>query len=200
MNELTTGTSEYYSQTFKDMDISASSHSDLEFEDCTFVKCDFSEAKFGKCKFIDCRFVDCNLNNLSVAHCKFMEVSFEGCKIVGVDWSKAHWPSIASFKALKFESCLISYSSFYGLELQEIAIVQCKALEVDFREGNFTESDFSYTNFSGSLFSKTRLRKVNFAEATNYHIDVLTNDIKEAKFSRYEAVSLLECLGIELLD
>ena len=200
MNELVAGTSEYYSQTFNGMDLSASSHTDLEFEDCTFVKCDFSEAKFGKCKFIDCRFVDCNLNNMTVSHSKFMEVSFEGCKIVGVDWSKAHWPSIACFKALKFESCLISYSSFYGIELQEIAIVECKALEVDFREGNFTESDFSYTNFSGSLFSKTRLRKVNFAEATNYHIDVLTNDIKEAKFSRYEAVSLLESLGIELLD
>ena len=200
MNELLAGTSEYYSQTFNDMDLSASSHSELEFEDCTFVKCDFSEAKFGKCKFIDCRFVDCNLNNITVSHSKFMEVTFEGSKLVGVDWSKAHWPSIASFKALKFESCLISYSSFYGLELQEIAIVQCKALEVDFREGNFTESDFSYTNFSGSLFAKTRLRKVNFAEATNYHIDVLNNDIKEAKFSRYEAVSLLESLGIELLD
>ncbi len=200
MNELVTGTSEYYSQTFNEMDLSASSHKDLEFEDCTFVKCNFSETKFSKCKFIDCRFVDCNLNNLSVSYSKFMEVSFEGCKIVGVDWSKAHWPSIASFKALKFESCLISYSSFYGIELQEISIVECKALEVDFREGNFTESDFSYTNFSGSLFNKTRLRKVNFAEATNYHIDVLNNDIKEAKFSRYEAVSLLECLGIELLD
>jgi len=200
MNELEAGTFEYYSQTFNGLDLSASSHRELEFEDCTFVKCDFSEAKFGKCKFIDCRFVDCNLNNLSVAHSKFMEVSFEGCKIVGVDWSKADWPSIASFGAVKFESCLISYSSFYGLELQEISIVHCKALEVDFREGNFTESDFSYTNFSGSLFSKTRLRSVNFAEATNYHIDVLNNDIKDAKFSRYEAVSLLECLGIELLD
>ncbi len=200
MKQLPQGTQEYYSQTFNGIEGNSAHLTDLEFEDCTFVKCDLSDAVMIKCRFINCSFVDCNMNSIKVAHSKFMEVSFERCKLVGVDWSRAHWPSIASFEAVKFNGCLISYSSFYGLELQEIVIQECKALEVDFREGNFSSSDFSHTNFGGSLFAKTNLKKVNFEEATDYQIDVLNNDIQGAKFSRYEAVNLLQGLGIELLD
>ncbi len=178
MKQLPTGTQEYYSQSFNTLESNGEHLSNLEFEDCTFIKCDFSDAVMLKCRFINCSFVDCNMNSIKVAH----------------------WPSIASFEALKFNGCLISYSSFYGLELQEIVIQECKALEVDFREGNFNGSDFSHTNFGGSLFAKTRLKKVNFEEATDYQIDVLNNDIQGAKFSRYEAVNLLQGLGIELLD
>ncbi|MBF4300672.1 pentapeptide repeat-containing protein, partial [Vibrio anguillarum] len=38
------------------------------------------------------------------------------------------------------------------------------------------------------------------SESTAYSIDVLENNVKKAKFSRYEALSLLESLGIELVD
>ncbi len=200
MTELEPGTDEYYAQQFQKMDVSGQALNSLEFEDCTFTKCDFSEATVKRCKFIECSFIDCNLSNLKLPHSKFMDVSFEACKVVGVDWSKADWPSITTFKALTFKKSLISYSSFYGLELPEMVIEECKAHEVDFREGRFNESDFSYSDFNASLFSRTGLTKVNFEEAIHYHIDVLNNDIKGAKFSRLEAVNLLSCLGIELLD
>jgi fluoroquinolone resistance protein len=200
MKQLPQGTQEYYSHHFTAIEGNGEQLTHLEFEDCTFIKCDFSDGEIRECRFINCSFIDCNMSNVKVARSKFMEVSFERCKMVGIDWSRAYWPSVASFEAVKFSACLISYSSFYGLELQEIIIQECKALEVDFREGNFSGSDFSHTNFGGSLFSKTNLKKVNFEEATDYQIDVLNNDIQGAKFSRYEAVNLLQGLGIELLD
>jgi len=44
------------------------------------------------------------------------------------------------------------------------------------------------------------LTGTDFTEATNYNIDIYFNEIKRAKFSRYEAVRLLNSLGIELVD
>ena len=59
---------------------------------------------------------------------------------------------------------------------------------------------FRSLDFANSLFNGTDLSGADFTEAINYQIDVNRNKIKGAKFSRYEAVSLLESLGIELID
>ncbi|WP_420812697.1 hypothetical protein [Natronospirillum operosum] len=58
----------------------------------------------------------------------------------------------------------------------------------------------TYSDFSHSSFMRTNLQGVDFSESTAYTIDVLENNVKEARFSRYEALSLLESLGIELVD
>jgi uncharacterized protein YjbI with pentapeptide repeats len=91
-------------------------------------------------------------------------------------------------------------SCFFGLRLEELVIQECKAHDVDFREGNFSEADFTYTDFANSLFAETNLAGANFIEAISYTIDIYHNEIKRAKFSRYEAVRLLDSLNIELVD
>jgi uncharacterized protein YjbI with pentapeptide repeats len=58
----------------------------------------------------------------------------------------------------------------------------------------------SYTDFANALFGRTNLSRANFAEAINYDIDVFNNEIKAAKFSRHEAIRLLDSLDIELID
>jgi uncharacterized protein YjbI with pentapeptide repeats len=110
------------------------------------------------------------------------------------------WPNIATFSPLKFVGCILNSATFFGLNLDEIVIKDCKAHDVDFREGSFCNSDFSFTDFTNSLFSHTNLSGTDFTEAVNYRIDLNFNQIKGAKFSRYEAVSLLEGLEIELVD
>lgn len=87
-----------------------------------------------------------------------------------------------------------------GLKLNEIIIEECKAHEVDFREGSFCNANFTFTDFTNSLFNETNLSGSDFTEAVNYLIDINNNKIKGAKFSRLEALSLLEYLGIELID
>jgi uncharacterized protein YjbI with pentapeptide repeats len=77
---------------------------------------------------------------------------------------------------------------------------ECKLHEVDFREGNFANSKMIYCDFTNSLFMRTNLQSVDFTESSNFNIDVLENRLSKAKFSRYEALSLLDSLGIELVD
>jgi uncharacterized protein YjbI with pentapeptide repeats len=95
---------------------------------------------------------------------------------------------------------MINSSSFYGLNLQKIAIEQCRAHDVDFREANLSGVNFSHTDLMNSLFNNTNLTDANFSEADNYDINIRNNIINKATFSRHEAVRLLNSLDINLID
>lgn len=172
----------------------------IEFEDCCFQDCHFSESTFRKCKFIDCRFVRCNLSLVKVPQCQFSGVEFEECKLVGIDWTRAAWSRLSFAAPFSFKQSILNDCSFLGLSLDEIIIEECKAHDVDFREGSFNQANFTYTDFSHSLFGRTQLLEADFSEASNYDIDIFNNKIKDAKFSRDEAIRLLNCLDIELMD
>jgi uncharacterized protein YjbI with pentapeptide repeats len=64
----------------------------------------------------------------------------------------------------------------------------------------FESCDFSGTDFTHSQFGQTNLGRANFCDATGYRIDINSNFIGKARFSRLEALSLLDSLDIELLD
>ncbi len=200
MSNLIESSAEYLSTTFSDGDFAHGKFQGIEFDACTFVNCDFSETVFEKCRFIDCEFEKCNLSLVKLNYSRFSDVVFKNSKIIGVDWTKVAWPNISVASPIQFFQCIINDSSFFGLSLTEITLEECKAHEVDFREGDFRDGVFDYTDFTNSLFSNTNLSSASFAESTNYDIDINVNKIKNAKFSRHEAIRLLASLDIELLD
>lgn len=175
-------------------------YSCIEFEDCLFTECDFSASKFQNCKFTNCTFERCNLSLLDLSNSTLFAVEFKDSKLVGVDWTKATWSVYHVDFELSFKRCILNDSSFFGLTLNELVIDECKLHDVDFREGDFTSSKMTYNDFSHSLFMRTNLQKVDFSDSTAYAIDVLGNQVQKAKFSRYEALNLLESLGVELVD
>lgn len=200
MNNLILNVKMYLSKTFKDISLIENDFYEIEFENCHFQDCNFTNSTFKKCKFIECKFTRCNLSLTQVPQCRFTEVTFDECKLVGIDWSRAAWPNLVFFVSLHFNKCIINDSSFFGLVLDEIIIEECKAHDVDFREGSFCRANFTYTDFANSLFGKTNLSGADFSEAINYNIDIFNNKISKTKFTRYEALSLLSSLDIELVD
>ena len=64
------------------------------------------------------------------------------------------------------------------------------------REGVFQDCDFRGTDFFNALTGNTDFRGADFRGARAYRIDVRDNELKGTKFSRFEAMSLLEGLGI----
>ncbi|MDR6964198.1 pentapeptide repeat-containing protein [Shewanella putrefaciens] len=192
--------SHFLSEQFSGLSENVQEWQEVEFEDCEFLDCHFSESTFRKCKFIECRFVRCNLSLVKVPQCQFNAVVFEECKLVGIDWTRAAWPRLSFAAPFSFKQCILNDSSFLGLSLDEIVIEECKAHDVDFREGSFNRANFTYTDLSHSLFGRTQLADADFSEATNYDIDIFNNKIKGAKFSCDEAIRLLNCLDIELVD
>ncbi|MBR9911072.1 MAG: pentapeptide repeat-containing protein [Gammaproteobacteria bacterium] len=191
---------EFLSEKFEGEDFSGIGLSAKEFDACSFDSCNFSDSTFNKCKFIDCEFNKCNLSNIKIGYSKFTDVSFYESKLIGVNWTDASWSSWISHSPIKFYKSIINDCSFYGLTLQELILEECKAHQVDFRTGDFSGANFNHTDFTGSSFGKTILTAADFTEAINYDIDIFNNRIERAKFSRFEAVRLLDSLEIELVD
>ncbi len=194
---------DYYAEQFKQLDITGIENTltqGLSFEDCLFENCDFSQVDFSLCQFEQCNFVNCNFSLAVLKGARMNAIHFKDCKLLGIDWSLLHWPSIALDSLVAFDSCVLNDSSFYGLTLQALKVVECRCFDVDFREGDFNQGDFSHTDFRGSLFNRTNLSGCDFAESLNYDIDMMINQVKGAKFSRHEAVRLLHSFDIELLD
>ena len=119
---------------------------------------------------------------------------------MGIDWTRAAWPRLVFSTALQFRHCILNDSSFFGLPLDEIVFEACKAHDVDFREGSFCGASFVESDLTHSLFGKSNLTRADFTDASNYDIDIFNNRLSQAKFSRYEAIRLLNSLDIELLD
>ncbi len=75
----------------------------------------------------------------------------------------------------------------------------------EFEACTFCACDFTQAQIKASIFSGCRFRNCDFTLATltdtkNFQIDIRNNTLTGAKFSRYDALRLLEGLGIELRD
>ena len=189
-----------FAEEFDNIDLSTQTIKNAEFEECTFTSCDFSEALFLSCRFIDCSFENCNLSVMKLTDSIVSGTDFLSCKMIGIDWTMCDFKSLLSSEPIKFVNSLLSDSNLFGLSLERIQMRECVARDVDFGSGSFMSADFSATDFKGAQFGNTHLEYANFTDATNIQLDIKTNHLKGAIFSRYEALFLLESMGIVLVD
>lgn len=170
------------------------------FEDCEFDNCDFKDLLIQDCIFIDCRFTSCNLSFVKLDGSEFINVEFYTCKLLGVNWANACWQGLMTGAGLSFKQSIINSSSFFALTVPGIKIIECKAQDVDFREANLNSANFTGTDLGNSLFIHTNLSDADFSDATDYSLDPRNNELKKARFSRFEALNLLASMDIELID
>jgi len=181
----------YYQEKFSRHSIIKENIQSIFFEECEFINCNYIDCKFDNCRFLNCTFNECDLSNMTPMNCQFREIKFIKSKAIGIDWTKAE-----KIKELSFTECLINYSNFRLLKVPETKIIKCEAKEIDFIETDMNSGNFTDTDFENSVFFKTNLTKADFRGATNYSVDINTCNLKEAKFSLPEALSLLSNLDI----
>lgn len=189
-----------FAEEFKGISLCGEKITKAEFESCTFVSCDFSETFFSSCRFIECHFENCNLSLMKLTSTKMSDVTFKSCKMIGIDWTMGDWKSLLTPEPIRFIECILTDSNFLGLSLEGMVMKECRAAEVDFRNCSLKKANFSQTDFKGALFENTHLEGADFTEVQNTNINIRTNYLKGAIFSRYEALFLLETMGIVLVD
>ena len=191
---------EHYERKFVDLECHNQLVEEVEFHDCIFKTSSFRETTFKDCKFIGFRFVGCNLSLAKVEGSTFSHVCFKDSQLVGVNWALANWSERSLLKSFDFYDCVLNYSVFMGMELKEVKMVGCMAKGADFSDADLRGADFSRTDLNASRFMNTNLSGADFSQASNYQIDATQNRLKKAKFSLPEAMSLLYCLDIELVE
>ncbi|MDY0116929.1 MAG: pentapeptide repeat-containing protein [Sulfurimonadaceae bacterium] len=189
-----------FAEEFEKINLSQTTIKKAEFEECTFIACDFSETFFHSCRFIDCRFLNCNLSLMKLTDTTMSGCEFMACKMIGIDWTMCDWKSLLSSETLEFRDSILNDSNFFGLKLDGLVMKKCSVKDVDFRLGSFMKADFSSSDFKGAWFDKTHVEYANFTDTANTQINLQMNYIKGAIFNKFEALFLLESLGIVLVD
>jgi uncharacterized protein YjbI with pentapeptide repeats len=189
---------QYQDETFVEIRLERAKISRSEFYNCTFRQCSFAETEFLKCRFSKCVFEGCDLSLIQVADSAFPGTRFVNSKVLGVNWTMADWSAYSLGEPLSFKKCSINHSTFIGLQMKGISIVDGVASDVDFRETDLSQANLSGTDFAKSLFSSTNLTEADFREAINYAINPAKNTLTRAKFSLPEAMSLLFSMDIVL--
>jgi fluoroquinolone resistance protein len=198
LSQLIKTDSSYTSQVFRKQMLDGFELNSCGFYDCKFLQCSFVESSLIECRFINCTFDTCDLSLLHLPRSKFSQVRFTDSKLAGVNWALADWPEAGLGEPLNFFKCVLNHATFIGLKLPGMKIIDCIAVDVDFREADLSGVDFSGTDLSKSLFIHTDLSKADLSKARNYQIDVSQNVLKSTRFSLPEAMSLLYNLDIIL--
>jgi len=185
---------------FKDEHIENSRLVSKTFLNCTFEECSYKETEFISCRFVDCYFHNCDLSMIRVEDSRFSDIHIRYSKVIGVNWALANWSTGLLEGSLSFLNCALNYSTFLGVPLPGVKIIDCVATDVDFRECNLTKADFTGTDLSESLFHRTDLTEANLRDAYNYQIDPRNNIVTRTRFSLPEAMSLLYSMDINLED
>ena len=171
---------------------------DSEFEDCVFVRSTFRQVEFRSCRFADCVFERCDLSLVRLPGTVLSGVVFKECKIVGVNWTEAGWRTISLHDPVKFMKSILNESTFLGIALPGLELIDCVAHNVDFRESDLKDADFSGTSLEGSMFAGADLSGADLRRARGYAIDARETVVEGGRFALPEAISLLAGLGVEV--
>ncbi|MCP4610038.1 MAG: pentapeptide repeat-containing protein [Planctomycetes bacterium] len=195
-----TNEQEYYGQKFQNIHLELGGIAKSKFTDCTFVRCAFGSVALSNCRFTNCTFQECDLSLAQLFGSSFPSTVFENSKIIGIDWTQSNWSNIGLSHLSGFFDCILSHSTFIGLDLKGIQMKNCIANEVDFRDTNLSKANFQGTDLARSLFGNTNLTEADLSQARNYDIDAHNNIVKQAKFSLPEAMALLYRMDIVMKE
>ena len=191
---------DYTGEVFQGLALTQAQLLSSTFNECLFENCNFTEAKIQNCRFVNCQFKNCDLSLAQITDSAFLGIRFENSKIIGINWAQAHWPERKLWGPLEFKKCALNHCTFLNVDLASAKIKRCQAVNVDFRGAKLPQADFAFTDLTDSLFQKTDLTGTDFRYARNYQIDPSQNQIRGAKFSLPEAMSLLYSMDIELIE
>lgn len=182
---------EYFQEKFNLASSTGQSIEEKSFEECKFTNCSFIDCTIKKSRFIQCEFSNCVFSAIKPTSSRFIDVKYVKSKVMSFDWSQTE-----EVRDLQFENCQLDYSNFRMVKATSMQMIDCSAKGVAFEEADLSKGVFKGTDFEEATFNNTKLTEANFEKAQNYVINPNNNNIKKARFSYPEVMSLLTGLDI----
>lgn len=184
----------YDNETFNKVSFTTEQLSRIDFDTCVFNNCNFSDLHLINSEFLECEFTDCNFSNARLKDSSFKDTLFVSSKLIGVKFYEVD-PFLLR---MNFRDCQLDYASFYRLQMPNFQFVDCSIREVDFTQADAKQAYFDNCDLLGSVFEETNLEQTNFKTSRNFSIDLETNRLKGAVFSKDNVVNLLEKYKIKV--
>lgn len=115
-----------------------------------------------------------------------------------VNWAEYFGSKSYSLPFAHFGSSKLKYNVFAEIKLSKFDFTGCSILE-----STFSGCDLSGANFNGCALDNTEFYHcdatgADFRDTSGYRIDIMSNKLKNARFSYPDAINLLSGLGIKI--
>lgn len=177
---------------FENIDFNAQPLDKKEYEQCSFVGSLFYGVNIGERVFVDCEFVRCDFSMCAFESSALRGCRFVDCKMVGSNFMNAAKVGFS----VEFVNSKLDMSIFVGQSMLRTKFNHCSVVDCDFSEVNLSLSLFEGCDLSGATFSSTNLERVDFRSSYGYSISPNSNRVRGAKFSRFDAIGLLDEFGV----
>lgn len=186
----------YDGETFHDLRLSDDKLTGYQFMDCTFKNCSLERVPINGCEFINCTFSDCSVVESPLSHCEIRRARFQSCSLIGINWDPTSASSAFGSPLETVTDCILRYNNFVELTLSATDFRGSVLPGSTFSDCTLFRSTFYNCDLTDTEFLRCDLRSADFRNASGYHIDTPTCNIRNAKFSFPEVVNLLVPLGV----
>lgn len=152
--------------------LAGQSAASIRVEQALFKQVSWSETSLTAARFADVRFDACDLAGANWQAPRMSRVEFLNCRLIGM---KLHQPEArdvlwrncnleyalswnGSFKAARFENCVLSAASFEGADLSGVVFRQCDLSGADFRGATLAGADLRGSTLAGLQVGLAELR------------------------------------------
>lgn len=164
------------------------------YEECLFRNCELAAADLQHSRFISCRFESCNLSLALISGSAFRDVNFEGCKMLGLRFDQCGGFGLDA----TFSNCILDQCVFHKVAMPKTQFRNCSVAEADLSGADLRDALFENCDLRDSDFGAADLRKADFRSARSYRLDPERTQLKGARFSVPEVLSLLDKYGLRI--
>ena len=185
-------------KTFTGLHCSGETFADCEWTDCTFVRCTFENCQLQNCQLTDCTFTGCRVRELTARYSQLREAVFDNCDLLGVNWGDLVPSGRFAAPIAALRGCRLKYNTFTAMELDRFCFDESAITSSLFAECRLAGSDLSGCQLDETEFFKCDLRRADLRRAVGSRIDIMSCQLKGARFTHPQVLSLLEALEIEV--
>ncbi|NDV28023.1 pentapeptide repeat-containing protein [Desulfovibrio sp. JC010] len=183
----------YENDLFEGLDFNDQTLQEVSFYRCSFESSSLQYAEFIDCDFQECSFIGCNMALTVFANSKLIDIEFRDSKLLGINWG-----NLGPVIRANYSNCVMDRCAFSSQNLVKVKFSFCSLKDAAFSDCKLARVKFDDCDFAGCQFHQSDLTSADFSTSRNYFMNAETNNLRKAKFSLPEAVSLLANLEIEL--
>lgn len=150
------------------------------------------------CIFVNCRFENCTVISLEAKYSEIKNGDFQRCNLIGVHWEELFPTGKYACPIEQIKNCCLKYNTFADADFRKADFSDNIIQESMFDGCDLQESNFQNCRLEKTQFTRCDIRKSDFRNSSGYVIDIVSNKLKQAKFSYPEVVRLLNSLEIQI--
>ncbi len=179
----------YTDDVFDGQDLRSCDLSECTFVHCSFIGCDFTDVKANASKF-----QDCTLENAKIAGLNLFDATFSGCKLSGIDFSNK-----TKLLATSFDTSLLDYANFTGVDLSSLRFDRCSFIETNFSKSNVQKTVFENCLIQDAIFSGARFEMTDLHTSTLSGVNIYEDKLKGIILSKSQFLSLAADVGVTIV-